>query len=125
MRTTLFSLLLLLSAMSIAGEADIIHAEVDAVGGDYYRFAVTVKHNDEGWEHFAKAWEVVAPDGKLLGTRLLRHPHVNEQPFTRTLTIAIPKQYNQVTIRAYDLIHHFGGKELILKLNKDKQDETQ
>lgn len=44
---------------------------------------------------------------------------INEQPFTRTLTIKIPKQINNITIRAYDLIHEFGGKEITLEINKE------
>lgn len=121
MRTALLSLLLLsTSYISIAGEADVLSAEVEHVGDDFYRFKVTVQHEDENWNHYAKAWEVLSPDGKILGSRVLRHPHIKEQPFTRTLTVTLPKNINQVTIRAYDLIHEFGGKELTLDINKEK-----
>ncbi len=121
MHTILLSLLLLsISCINIAGEADILSAKVEHTGGNFYRFIVTVKHEDEGWEHYAKAWEVLSPDGKILGARVLRHPHIKEQPFTRSLTVTIPENINQVTIRAYDLIHEFGGKELSLKINKDE-----
>ena len=121
MRKDLLSLLLLLlPVISLAGEADVLSAEVEHVGGEFYRFNVSVQHTDEDWDHFAKAWEVLTPEGKLLGSRILRHPHINEQPFTRSLTIKIPKEINKVTIRAYDLIHEFGGKELTLELNKEQ-----
>ena len=43
---------------------------------------VTVQHADTGWDHYADAWEVLAPDGTVLGTRTLLHPHTDEQPFT-------------------------------------------
>jgi hypothetical protein len=120
MRNALLSLLLLTTAtISFAGEADVLSVDVENMGDNFYRFNVTVKHTDENWEHFAKAWEVLSPNGELLGSRILRHPHINEQPFTRSLTITIPKQYNQVTIRAYDLIHEFGGKELTIDINKE------
>jgi len=60
---------------------------------------------------------VVAPDGKVLATRSLAHPHVNEQPFTRSLSgVKIPKGIKVVTIRAYDLVHKFGGKTMQVKL---------
>ena len=88
-----------------------------------YRFKVTVQHTDEDWDHFAKAWEVLSPDGKKLGARILLHPHINEQPFTRSMTVIIPKQINKVIIRAYDLIHEFGGKEFTIDIKKDKQDD--
>ena len=70
-------------------------------------FVVTLEHKDEGWEHFADRWEVWTPDGKtLLGTRSLAHPHVEEQPFTRSLSgVDIPEGVNQVLIRAHDLVH--------------------
>ena len=79
----------------------------------------TIQHTDEGWEHFARAWVVLSLDDKILGSRVLRHPHSKKQ-FTRSATIAIPEEINQVVIRAYDRIHEFGGKELIIEINKDK-----
>lgn len=123
MRISLFTLILLSAFNVLAGEADVIAAEVEHVGGDFYRFNVTVQHDDEGWEHFAKAWEVLDADGNLLGARILLHPHINEQPFTRSQTIAIPENVNQVTIRAYDLVHKFGGKELTINIKKEPQNE--
>lgn len=78
-----------------------------------YRFSVTVRHADEGWKHYADRWDVLAPDGKVLGTRVLLHPHVNEQPFTRSLSgVAIPDGISQVTIRAGDSKHGYGGAAL-------------
>ena len=108
--------LLLLPWHCFAGEADVIAADVEHNGGDFYRFSVTVQHDDESWDHFAKAWEVLDPEGNILGARILLHPHINERPFTRSQTIAIPKNINQVTIRAYDLVHKFGGKELTIDI---------
>lgn len=119
MRISSFILFSLISLRCFAGEADVIAADVEHVGGDFYRFNVTVQHDDESWEHFAKAWEVLDAEGNILGARILLHPHINEQPFTRSHTITIPANINQVTIRAYDLVHKFGGKELTLDLHPD------
>jgi len=119
MRISLSGLFLMLfSYFCSAGEADVIAAEVEYIGGDLYRFSVTVQHKDENWEHFAKAWEVLDLDGNILGARVLLHPHINEQPFTRSQTISFPENIKRVTIRAYDLIHKFGGKELSIDLKK-------
>ncbi len=75
-------------------------------------FKVTVKHADAGWKHYADAWEVLAPDGTVLGTRILYHPHDNEQPFTRSLSgVKIPPGVSEVTVRARDSMHGFGGVE--------------
>ena len=80
-------------------------------------FHVTLKHGDTGWEHYANEWTVVAPDGSILGTRTLLHPHVNEQPFTRSLSgVKIPADIKQITIRAKDLVHGYGGLEQKVKL---------
>ncbi len=125
MRISLIFLIFLLSSFAtFAGEADVIAAKVEHSGGSFYRFTVTVQHDDEDWEHFAKAWEILDSDGNILGARVLLHPHINEQPFTRSQSISLPENINQVTIRAYDLIHKFGGKELTLKIEKGNQDEA-
>jgi len=98
-----------------AGEADVVdvivecHPECD--------FHVTLKHADEGWKHYANKWDVVSPDGKVLGTRVLYHPHVQEQPFTRSLSdIEIPDGITEVIVRGHDLLHQYGGKEIKVKL---------
>ena len=74
--------------------------------GDSYRFDVTVSHADTGWEHYADAWEVRLSDGTVLGTRILAHPHVNEQPFTRSLSgVVIPAGVEEVLIFSRDSVH--------------------
>lgn len=106
----------LLSALAVsaalAGEADVVAVEITRSGGGTYSFDVTVRHADSGWEHYANKWDVVAPDGQVLGTRVLYHPHVNEQPFTRSLGgVTIPEGIDRVTVRAHDLVHGYGGEE--------------
>jgi hypothetical protein len=98
---------------ALAGEADVVRVELTRTGDGTYQIDVTVEHADEGWNHYADAWEVVAPDGTLLATRKLLHPHVGEQPFTRSLSgVAIPDSAERVTIRAHDNVHGYGGQEL-------------
>lgn len=65
----------------LAGSAKVVDAEVTLGGGGLYRFSVTLRHDDAGWDHYADRWDVLAPDGKVLGKRVLMHPHDNEQPF--------------------------------------------
>ena len=113
----LFACLLLICTAAFAGEADVIEVEVRRIGGDTYKFDVTVRHADEGWEHFANKWEVTAPDGTVLGTRVLAHPHVEEQPFTRSLSgVKIPENLTEVIVRAHDLVHGYGGKTVEVKV---------
>ncbi len=108
-----------MAAPAWAGEADVVRAEARAEGGGAWRFGVTVAHGDTGWDHYADKWDVVAPDGSVLGTRVLLHPHENEQPFTRSLGgVKIPQGVRQVTLRAHDSVHGYGGKELTVKLRR-------
>jgi hypothetical protein len=79
---------------------------------------VTVRHADAGWQHYANAWEILGPDGEVLATRTLHHPHVDEQPFTRTLDATIPLGIERVTIRARDSRHGLGGAERELALER-------
>ncbi|MDP6707429.1 MAG: hypothetical protein QF893_13880 [Alphaproteobacteria bacterium] len=103
---------MLVVAGAQAGEADVVAVKVTKNGERIYRFDVTVRHGDKGWEHYANKWDVVAPDGKVLGTRELLHPHDHEQPFTRSLSgVRVPAGIGAVTIRAHDLVHKYGGKE--------------
>ncbi len=107
----LFSGVLFLSATAYAGEADVIKVDLEPAGGNTYFFKVTVRHADEGWDHYANKWEVIAPDGTVLGTRTLYHPHVDEQPFTRSLSdLKIPESISEVTVRAHDSVHNYGGE---------------
>lgn len=100
-----------------AGEVDVINATVKSLGHDRFSFSATLKHNDSGWEHYANAWRVVDPNGNVLGVRELLHPHVDEQPFTRSLnSVLIPKGIKQVTIEAEDSQHGQGGKVFKLDL---------
>ena len=109
------------------GMADVMFVKAMQAKDGTWTFSVTVQHPDTGWEDYADGWDVVTPDGKVLKvnpddpfTRLLLHPHVNEQPFTRSQSrIRIPDGVNQVTVRAHSLVRGFGGREVVVDLTKD------
>ena len=93
--------------------ADVDDVVITAESGGTYRFDVTVRSTETGWDKYADAWEVRAPDGAVLGTRVLAHPHVDEQPFTRSLTgVAIPEGVTIVEVAARDLVEGFCGAAL-------------
>jgi len=101
----------------LAGKADVVAAEVTRTAQGIYRFDVTVRHADTGWSHYADRFDILAPDGTVLGTRVLYHPHVDEQPFTRSLSgVAIPEGIRKVTVRAHDLVHGTGGSVVTVTL---------
>jgi hypothetical protein len=79
--------------------ADAPVVESVTVSGD--RFNVTLSHPDTGWDHYADGWEVLDAEGNSLGVRELAHPHVTEQPFTRSLSgVKIPEGVTVVYVRA-------------------------
>ena len=101
----------------LGGEADVVAVEVKSSGKLTYSFNVTVSHADQGWDHYADRWEIIAPDGEILARRVLAHPHTNEQPFTRSLSgVKIPVDIHQITVRAHDSVHAYGGttKRIVL-----------
>lgn len=102
---------------SYAGEADVIKVDAKKLNKNTYKFSVTVFHKDTGWKHYANKWDITGEDGTVFGTRILHHPHVNEQPFTRSLSdVVIPAGVKTVIVRAHDSVHKYGGKVITLKL---------
>jgi len=90
-------------------------AEKQAEG---WRFDVTVRHSDEGWDHYADLWVVVDPEtGEEYGRKVLAHPHVSEQPFTRSQSgITIPDDVSSVLVKAACNVHGFGGTEMLVEM---------
>ena len=108
---------LVASTGAFAGKADVVDVKVRKEAGGTYAFDVTVKSDDTGWDKYADKWDVVGPDGKVLGTRTLLHPHEDEQPFTRDLTgVAVPPGVTSVSVRAHDKVEGYGGKEITVPL---------
>jgi len=100
----------------IAGEADVLDVKIRPVDGDTFAIDTTVQHSDTGWDHYANAWEVLDESGHVLGSRILLHPHVDEQPFTRSNTVIIPEGVKKIIVRANDLVHGLGGKTVTLEV---------
>ncbi len=113
-KKAILGLLLLVPAVQ-AGEVRIVDVSVRCEAS--CSFSVTLEHADEGWNHYADQWDVVTLDGRLLKSRVLYHPHVDEQPFTRSLSgVSIPAGSEQVKIRARDSRHGYSDKEWIVDL---------
>ena len=109
--------LFLCHSISFAGEADIVKVSVKKNDKNSYDFNVTVSHKDTGWKHYADKWEILGENGTVFGTRILHHPHVNEQPFTRSLSgVEIPDNVKNVSVRAHDSVHKYGGKVIAVEL---------
>lgn len=87
--------LIFLAAPVFADDATI--EQVSYSGG---RFSVTLSHADSGWDDYADGWRIELADGTVLGTRVLAHPHEDEQPFTRSSNINVPDNVTEVFVRA-------------------------
>lgn len=107
MHIIFFALMMTLSLSMpvIAGEVEIVNVKAEK-SSSLWRFNVTLRHADSGWDHYADAWRVVTEDGKEIGTRTLFHPHEDEQPFTRSLgNLKIPASATHVYVEAHDKVH--------------------
>ena len=90
---------------AFADQAIIKEAKLKKVGESWTAY-VTILHGDTGWEHYADGWRILDSKGNELGHRILYHPHVDEQPFTRSLSgIQIPSGLKVVYIQAHDKVH--------------------
>jgi hypothetical protein len=100
-----------------AGEADVVAAKVAKGRDGTYNFDVTIRSNDRGWNYFCDRFEVLTPDGKVLGVRTLLHPHETEQPFTRELHgVKVPPGLKEVRIRARHKPRGYDGETLTIAL---------
>ena len=83
-----------------------------------WSFSVTVRHDDEGWNHYADLWVITDPEtGDVLGERVLAHPHVGEQPFTRSLSrVVLPDGQRFLEFSAKCTRHGFEGQRVLVDL---------
>lgn len=103
--------------------AQVEHVDVTVVGDGTLRFDVTVRHADDGWEHYADAWQVIDPEtGEVHAERELLHPHDQEQPFTRSLSGVRLPDVTTVTVRARCNVHGFGGRAVAIDLATSEGD---
>ncbi len=102
----LLAFLILFTGTLHAGQAEVVDATATLMPDGSYRIAVTLRHADSGWEHYADRWDVLDETGTVIDSRTLHHPHVEEQPFTRSLDgVRIPLSTSKIRIRAHDKVH--------------------
>ena len=120
MMKKLILLSLILSNSVYAQPPQIVKAEASLKTNQLFDIAVTIRHPDTGWDHYANEWIVVDGDGKEIAKRTLYHPHVNEQPFTRSIRdVLISTDENKIIIKAICNKGH-ESKPYIL-INKEEQ----
>ncbi len=103
--------------------AHVVAVKFRRTGENRYSVSATVRHNDQGWDHYADAFSIVSVDGKIVenGLRVLAHPHDGEQPFTRSQGNVLAE--GLVGVQAKDNVHGLGGSKIYIDffypVNKD------
>ena len=133
--TSIFILVLLIVFYLPAEESaefnpDLKYAQVEFVkavqsSNGSWTFYVTVRHNDEGWNHYANLWEVVDPEsGEVFAERVLAHPHETEQPFVRSQSrIIFLEGQRSVEVRAKCQLHGYDGKSVLVDLETEEGED--
>ena len=108
---------LVLVGAAFADPAVVVDAKASAAGGTW-SFSVTLSHPETGWDDYADGWRVVLPDGTMLGTPELLHPHADEQPFTRSLSgVTVPPGTEKVFIEARTSVEGWGAERFEVVLD--------
>lgn len=106
--------------LALANEVEIVNVMIEPAA-NRWTFHVTLKHDDTGWDHYADDWRIVDAKGNVLGNRKLWHPHVGEQPFTRSLAdVLIPKGTEVIFVEAHDKVHGWSKQRVRIDLRKAK-----
>ena len=116
MKRAIFAAVLVAFGSIAQADTPVVVAVKTVKTGMSWRFDVTLRHADTGWNHYADGWGVYLENGTELGYRFLAHPHVNEQPFIRSLgSVKIPAGTGWVKIVPHDLVHG-DGKAFLVEL---------
>jgi len=100
----------------LANEVEIVKTRFEKTGKTW-TVDTTLRHQDSGWDHYADKWRVVDQQGKVLGERVLLHPHEDEQPFTRGESgIEIPDTTTVVYVEAHDKVHGWSSQRVRVDL---------
>ena len=109
---------ILLTTSVFANDVEIVKVELTSQSGTW-RADVTLKHADTGWDHYADAWRLVDEQGNEIGKRTLYHPHVNEQPFTRSLSgFHISSDKKIIFVEAHDKKHGWSSNKIKIDMKK-------
>ena len=115
MRFMILTILLISPALADPSMIDQVRV---SSSGDTWRFDVTIRHPDTGWDHYADGWRVLDMNGNELGMRVLHHPHENEQPITRSLSgVSVPDGATQVQIQARCIVDGWNTDTTVVPLS--------
>ncbi|TMM52753.1 hypothetical protein [Sulfitobacter sabulilitoris] len=117
MRPIAFAIGLCILPVTAFAEPPVIENVAATRSGGTWRFDVTIRHPDSGWDHYADGWRVLDMNGKELAMRPLAHPHTDEQPFTRSLSgVTVPADAAQVQVQARDYPNGWNSDTTVVTL---------
>ena len=104
-RTILLWFLSAFATPAFADDPHVMDVRIEKAGM-LWNIHVTVSHPDTGWDHYADGWRILDKDGNILAERELMHPHVEEQPFTRSISgVVLPDGTREVFVRTHCSVH--------------------
>jgi hypothetical protein len=87
-----------------------------------WTFSATVSSSETGWDKYADEWRVLSDQTGMVtvfGTRALLHPHVEEQPFTRSMSgVLVPETFHTVKLVARDSVLDYCGDAFELNIRE-------
>ncbi|MGY9045875.1 hypothetical protein P775_01735 [Puniceibacterium antarcticum] len=117
--SSIFAVYALLVAPAMADEPEIVSAMADKVGMGW-RISVTLRHADTGWDHYADGWQIEDSAGHVITSRELLHPHLQEQPFTRSVSsVVVPDGVRELFVRAHCSVDGWGKDVYRIELSPD------
>jgi hypothetical protein len=109
----------LFSSSVFASDVEIVNIVLTETTNSW-RADVTLNHADTGWEHYADGWRLVDDKGNEIANHTLYHPHVDEQPFTRSLSgFHIPEDIKVIFVEAHDLNRGWSPNRLEIDMRKN------
>ncbi|QFS84567.1 hypothetical protein FIU97_17550 [Roseivivax sp. THAF40] len=113
------SICLALATSVAADPPEIRDVSFEKLGMDW-RVSVTLAHPDTGWDHYADGWRIETEEGEVIDTRVLHHPHVQEQPFTRSLSsVMVPDGVWTVYVRARCSVDGWSENRVAVKVRPE------
>ena len=89
---------------------NVLAVELARTADGTYLVSATLSSPYDTPSRYADASRVLAPDGTVLGIRVLTHDHQFEQPFTRSLSgVVIPPGVTEVIVQGRDQVSGWGG----------------
>jgi hypothetical protein len=125
LKKTIIFFSLFVSGYAFAGDVEIMRVVLTQQSGSWTA-NVTLKHADAGWDHYADAWRLVDDKGNEIAKRTLYHPHVEEQPFTRSLSdFYIPQDKKIIFVEAHDKVHGWSPNRVQIDMSRASGDKYQ